>query len=752
VHVKSYLRSVRTYLGISGALVVVCAVVLQWVGLANVLGYEYAFASAWVVTCVGLARRIHRARPSTPWRELMRGVADLGGLVGVLALVSLANMVRVKNCDPWVGLGYHVAIAGGAVPMIVLTAMISRRVVSGRWRYVVGYGIVTVSLLSSGLYLALEPSIVTYQSYVGYFAGSIFDESLVGLRRAWILRAWNVTFVVGAVAMISLAARPRLRELVVACVALTVVVIVWANRGDLGLEHRRGYVASVLGGVIETENFIIFYDASSYDDERLRLMVWDHEARYAEFAEFWGVEPRERLRSFVYGSAQQKGDLMGGYRTLVAKIWLGEMHITWGGLGDRMLAHEMAHLFLREDGTGPLRLANYGGVIPIMALVEGAATAAEWGAADLDYHAWSAAMRELGFAEDISSLLGPVGFWSRYSGRAYTLTGSFSRWLIDTYGVESFRMAYGRGAFQQAYGRPLRALIEEWEAFLDEYTLSEEELEVARFRYDRPSLFGRVCARSIATRFEEGEQYLAARDHDAARRCFASILRDDPTNVAYRLRVARAFMRSGLREDAREQASWVGEAEGAGRGYRAMAAELVADIAWLNEEHDEAMRGYASVLTDYAAPSDLRRVRSKIDAITQRAEAPLSERAVRAYLVGDPRISWRQHQAMLVFAGQTEDSSVARYLAGIAAESSASGLTEGMLTDRVVEGLDYDRRVRALEALAVVAAIEGDPAASCERWAEVRREARFGSAHAAYAEMWLGRCRRGDLDALIAVE
>lgn len=728
-----------------GIAFVVGALVAQFVPLLDVIGYEYATWMAIMLAVIGPGRVIRRYgdTPAHPWRTALRASADLLALVGVGTAISLANAVRVRSCEPGVGLLFVAVLTVGAIAPVVATSLVAARAVRGRWRYVLAWGVVFVSVASGAWYLATQPSIVAYDTFVGYFAGSIYDESLVGFGTHVLFRAWTTGASLVALALLAMSVRATLRDATIVALLTPALIGVWMARGDLGLERDRDWVIDALGGHVATEHFDIYYDARSYNAERLRLLAADHEARYAELAAFWGFEPGYRLRSFVYGSSEQRGDYMGGRRTLVAKIWLGEMHITWRGPGHELLGHEMAHLFLREHGSGPLRLSSAWGVVPIMALVEGAATAPAWGADDMSYHAWSAAMYRLGFGEDITELLGPAGFWGRYSRRAYTLTGSFARWLIDTRGPAAFLAAYPRGDFEGAYGEPLPDLVAQWRAFLDELPLDESLLPLAEFRYDRPSLFGRLCARSIATRFEEGAGFVRARREDDAARCFGSILADDPDNVTYRLRIARQWASMGAEDRAREQADWVVGAEGAGLAARRDASELLADLLWNDGAREDALSRYRELLDGAVVDSDRRRLQAKIQAIEGASTRPLTEQAVRRYLAARPATPGDDAAATLSAAAFGEDSALAGYLVAIRFAHTSSPLVERVWDALDVTELTDEQQRNALRARALHLWVIDEFEASCALWSELGERAAPSTEDETTAQMWLGRCARG---------
>ena len=62
------------------------------------------------------------------------------------------------------------------------------------------------------------------------------------------------------------------------------------------------------------------------------------------------------------------------------------------------------------------------------------------------------------------------------SGRAYTVVGSFIRFLMDSYSVEEVKRAYGHGRFKAAFGKDFETLVTEWEGFVDAIPLGEAEL------------------------------------------------------------------------------------------------------------------------------------------------------------------------------------------------------------------------------------------------------------------------------------
>ncbi len=598
-------------------LVIAVAVALSFVPLLNLLGYESAaifgvvggvlalVLTVFAVTSGAVEAPLSEERNRGPSGDFGRlALIHLSLLVGPLLVLSL-NGFRVPNCD-WVAgflfwglIPLFAVLVGQACGWVAATALAGkpRRI----WVLALAIPLLDTAVLLG--HLALGPSIVGHHMWMGYFGGSIYDEALGVPMSLVVLRGIHALAVVVIVAGLEATFRIRRGQHFGWQVALTVgaailLVVSFAHRQEAGLYIDRGYVQAQLGGEVETEHFVIYYPEAMGYGGNLEGLIEDHEFRYHQMREFFGTDPvaerGEKLKSFVYPNRDAKGRLMGGRDTMVAKIWLGEMHILWSGTGDRMLAHELAHLFTAPFGRGPLKLSMQGLVGVNMGLVEGIASAAEWSAEDFPPHEASAAMRRLGIGPDLRTILGVGGFWTEASGPAYTAMGSFVRYLVDHWGMDTFQVAYGDGDFHGAYGRPVEELIAEWEEFLDRIELTERQEEVARFRFDRPSIFGKVCARALAERRLTARRASRAGLLSRAASAYEHVLADDPQDVAVRLEYGRLLRRMERGEEALSIA--LEPPEGISLVQRAQFLELAGDLHWQAGSEVEARRVYQEAL------------------------------------------------------------------------------------------------------------------------------------------------------------
>ncbi len=621
------------FLGISAAM----AMVLCFVPLFNILGYESAaFFGVWLgVVSTGLTLHAHQKgllrsplckesakrpveRRASPVAMFLRMYGRNLALIVLPFGILWLNALRVPNCDLRAGFLFWLLIPVFSILLGQWSAWMALAVAPNkRWlARTIAFGLPVLSAVSLGLHLALEPPIVGHQWWLGYFGGSIYDEAMaIPASLIW-YRVINVLLVALGICGIETLRKKQLGRpyfrLAWVCVALAAVLAVgWSGRQDLGIEIDRAYIANELGGRLETEHFIIYYPLNESFVDQIDRIAEDHEYRFSQLSAFFESDPLQyrdgaKIKSFIYPDRDVKGRLMGARNTMIAKLWLHEIHILWRGYGDGLLTHELAHVFTEPFGAGPLRLSMQRGIGVNMGLVEGIATAADWPVRELTPHEISAALRALEMAPDIRGLLGASGFWTQASGRAYMLMGSFVRHLIDSQGIEKFKQAYPTGDFAKVYGKSADVLVGEWELYLDSLTLNAGQLELTRYLYDQPSIFGKVCARTIADMRRQADQAVAHGQLMEARAIFEQIIQLDASNNAYQFEYAHLLNRA---RDYTAALDIVDKLSSDAENKSVQNAELLSvrgDMLWHLGQVKKAEASYAQCLT-MNLPMDMER-------------------------------------------------------------------------------------------------------------------------------------------------
>ncbi|HME92118.1 MAG TPA: hypothetical protein VKE49_11895, partial [Myxococcaceae bacterium] len=479
------------------------------------------------------------------------------------------------------------------------------------------------------------PQIYVYNHFAGYVPGPLYDEALE--LRAGLLwfrlqtLLWMGFIWASASALLDMKKGelgwPRLRPAPLALAVICAASVAWIEdrATALGLRMTDSALAERLGGTRRTPHFLLFYPRGKPREELDRL-VRDLEFRHEQLRSFFGGAPKEPIRVYLYRSPEEKQILVGADHTQFAKPWRLELHLNDSAFPTSGLKHELAHVIAAPFGSGVFRVTSRFGVWPNMGIIEGAAVAADNPIEELPLHHWAAAMRRHKLAPDVRALFRSSAFYQSSAQRAYTLAGSFIRYLAETHGSEKLQALYAHGDFDKAYQRPLEALASEWEVFLDRIPLDAAAVSQAFARFRRGSIFSRPCAREVATLQTEATQMLSSDPAEALalfRRC-AQIQPDEPS---FRSGQARALEK--LDQNA-EAAGLLDELAERVKSEPAMAADVAmaqADLAWKRGDAEHVASFLRAVIDSKPRPSLERMARIKVAALG----APKSGRAIWEY-------------------------------------------------------------------------------------------------------------------------
>jgi hypothetical protein len=566
-------------------------------------------------------------------------------LLIVPPVVLLVNALWVQNCDLSEGFAFYLAGAGASMLFASQIGAASAFVARGAYAYALAALIILGWVGWDALRLYTEPVIYAYNPFVGFLSGAIYDDVIELDRRYGLYRLFNMSqlILLWTAAIILWDSESRclrwgrastlgVRQWFTLAGALVVTVALGAMGPQIGFMPSRESIASELGGELSSARVILHYDDERIGVAEARRMLDDHHFHLDRLDEVLGEPYVPVVRSFVYSSPTQKRRLMGARRVEVAKPWLREIHLTRPGFGASVVRHELAHVVLGRDAPGPLNIPALARIFPHAALVEGAAEALEWSSGDLTLHQWSAALRRLGLEVDIADLMGSDGFYGQPPGKAYTLSGSFMRWLLETRGSAAFRAVYADADFQAAYGHPLATLVTAWRGFLDGLDLPPDTEALAKQRFDRKAIFFRPCPLEIARLQVEVVRRLGEHRPEEALEVARRIIDFVPNDPNMRLRFVAVLAHLGRYEEARGEAARVCASEAINPVIRARFDSLVADAAWRSGNVERATAGYKAALRAPLAQR-VRRVTAIKLAI---AGDPEREPILGPYLLGSP--------------------------------------------------------------------------------------------------------------------
>ena len=260
--------------------------------------------------------------------------------------------------------------------------------------------------------------------------------------------------------------------------------------------HGLNALTQSLDQVIEHEDFVIHYQ--NPDDE---LDIVDSAKNLAIESEFHLSEIKKQLNLssvpkfhiFAYRNFKEKKILFGGGQTDIADVYSPSIHILLKKNNYPTLRHEIVHVASSD-------LAYFGlGFHPNMAFTEGLAVAMAPEFHELDIHSSARAIVQsagVHLREDLFT----VNFWAISGQKAYTVAGSFLKYLLAQYGPQKVLAFYGGSHFETTFGQSLAELDESWQRYLKQETSLDKTHRVYTQKlYRRPGVLFDRCPHSRAT-------------------------------------------------------------------------------------------------------------------------------------------------------------------------------------------------------------------------------------------------------------
>jgi hypothetical protein len=569
--------------------------------VTHVLGYEASYGALLFFVAFGAVLFAQRSPAEH-------------ALALALPLVALiVNALRVKNCNIAEGAEWYIVhtLPQALFAFVLVHALLDR---FGKKRGLALYvGILVVTAGSVITSVLVGPSMRAYSVLAGFFAGSIYDESLpiphalywhqlMTLLYAYALYAWRFAD----------AGRAALLSLVVA-------IGIDASGSRLGFEVHKSDLHEALSRTVATDHLVLHF-APGGAIERQIGDVWPEAERAAQLIaeKIAGTDQTiaqqlvaEPTHVFIYESAELKERLLGAKYTNFARPSTREVHVLASDIQMPSLAHELVHSFARLWSDNPFGVPF--SVVPNMGLVEGVAVAL---AEDRDSVLFEsmAALQSLGKLPNLRTLLG-VGFYVDSGARAYTATGAFCAWLAQTRGIALLKKAYQRGSLEAAVDEPLGELIDAYEAFLKTQPVDPLTARNYAEQFKERALYARVCGREFAQRKARAAQLVESGRFDDAGEIYEHMRADDPGDASIALLSLdldrRRAMRSPSASARFETEATKLIASDVSSPTRARLQEQLADRLVAREAVAEAGPLYASALTQMTRAEDVRRLQLK---------------------------------------------------------------------------------------------------------------------------------------------
>ncbi len=663
----------RVYFVLCGVVASLCSIQ----PLFAVMGPELALVLGLVLPpfAAGTSARILVAARLAPTASTARtliaravGVSLVGLAIPMLA-AAISGLVR-GFCDPWQGALFMLLGPCAGVPLAALAGLLAATLAERPRVATLLAVLVPLGSIAIGLWRFVDtPAIFAYATFVGYFPGSLYDAEISIEAPYWTLRLASLVLAVAVGLALETGFDGRvllLRRLASARGALVLVLaigllIVEAHGPELGHRSTSASIAAELGGRLDGERCTVIVPRELVRGQAERLRD-DCDFRVARAEQVLGVTQRARVTAFFFRDTDEKRRLMGASNTYIAKPWRNEVYLQLGGWPHPVLFHEIVHVVAGNVGRGPFRVSGgIGGLLPSAGIVEGVAVAVAWDEReDLTPHQWARALVEVGHAPSIAETEG-LGFLLQPASRAYTASGSFVRWILETRGNAAVRRLYRTGSYEEALEMPLSQAEGEWRAFLETVPLPPYAVPMARLRFERPAIFGQICPHAIAGLSVELGGALASGDDARALEHCAAILALDEGQASIRALRAGALAREGRLEDAQAELAALIGPPAAATPVIVRAREGLADAYWQRGELARARALFEENLTVPQAEDAQRQIEVRLYALERGGEVSEALRELLAPDAGETHDAATQ-LAALARLDEVDEGGLARYL------------------------------------------------------------------------------------------
>ena len=470
-----------------------------FVPLTNVIGYEYSVVTAVLTSFLGGLLFIHLARSSK--HSNFKSIFSQNAVLLIVFIftplfIALMSFFILRICPISGGIYFYPVITMVSFFYGLALGYFSFSV-NERFSYFIFTGLFFIAVFLWSLEIYFNPQIYFYNSIIGFYPGTIYDEDISVTVKLVEYRIWILLF---SILLILLAEVQQKSNLFTksGIIFLTIVIAggFYFTKPYLNFSTDLTGIKEELRITVITPNFKLHFP-ESIDRKNIERISFLHEFYYAMLKE--EIQPRENpvIESFIFKRGEQKRRIFGASSADVTIPWRNQIFINMNEI-ESVLKHELVHVFSAEFGVTPFKLSDKFNP----ALLEGFASAIENNYDGYEIHALAAIAYKNGFAISLKSFFQNFSFFARSSSISYIYAGSFIKYLKDLYGIEKIKQLYGNLNFEQVFNRKIEELEKRYFDFLEKYPVPRNE-NIAKYYFGRKSIFKKHCVRYTANQLKK---------------------------------------------------------------------------------------------------------------------------------------------------------------------------------------------------------------------------------------------------------
>ncbi len=519
-----------------------------------------------------------------------------------LVIPVIIQLFTIKNlCDPFKGVFFYLLIPVTTLFLIYHLLKILNKHILKRY-----YLIILLSLFGELYLLYSQPQIFFYNSFWGYFQGSLYDVNFsISKPLIWLSVFKTINGVILSKYLLD-------KHLLRAFLILSSVII-YFDQANLGLISTHKSIQEALGGHYKTKHFNIYYSANSNIRKKIKLIASEHEMRLSELEKMYNIKWNTKIDSYIFESSEQKKQLMGAGNTLIAKPWLEEIYINYSSqFPHPHLKHELSHVIASEFSKRWLHIPMKFGIIPQMGIVEGFAVSSEDEKGELTLFEKMAILKKINKFPPLEKMVSFDDFWSYNSYFAYQTVGGFLKFLKIKCGVEKIKILYQKESFQKAYNKDILQLKTEYLNFLDNIKISDKYTPKTKANFSRKSVFKIICPHDITEIKENAEYLIKNKSFKEGIKEAEKLLKLAPHNINHKLYLAKLSMKYKKHDKAMQ---YIKDINPEFETNKQNILKLQADILWLNNNQNKSLEIYKKLIKQNIPNSMYREIYIKIQAL-----------------------------------------------------------------------------------------------------------------------------------------
>ena len=507
------LLSVKLAISFFTTIIISFNIVLLQYPLTNVLGYEFSALNSLLNTIIIGLFTIKWIKKNPTFSGSFFLIATLFVLIPLL--ISVISSLITGFCSFWDGISFYFIITvPSSLVGFVLGIFVSY--LTDKFRILLFFLLILIIAFIPVLEIYFYPQIYFFNPLVAYFPGSIYDEGMTVELKLIVYRLINIIYA-SIILLLIIKDEKKNKRLRNSLLIATIALIFFFTSPFIGFSTDYSRLDNLLSEKLVTENFQLHLPKNISKKES-NLIALHSQYYYESLQKSVDETPEKRIEIFIFENSDQKKNYFGSGAADVAKPWLYQIYLSresWSST----LKHELAHVFSAEFGSTIFKLSD--SFNPFM--IEGFATSQDPFRDELHIDYLSALANTEIDASTMDHILTGFNFFTSNSFLTYTYAGSFSKFLIDQYGIEKYKLLYSSLDFIKTYALSSEEIIKKYSKYLKEFPI---EINECRFNYyfGRQSIVQKVCPRFIGNMLRKGWEQVRNNELDKAKLSFRVIL------------------------------------------------------------------------------------------------------------------------------------------------------------------------------------------------------------------------------------